>query len=284
MNENKPTIGSLFAGIGGFDLGFERAGFETAWQVEIDPLCRAVLGHRFPRAQRFEDVRTVGKAELAQVDVLCGGFPCQDISIAGNSAGTRPGLAGNRSGLFFQVCRILDEIQPEWVVLENVANLIACNDSRDLQTVIGNLAERGYVGCFRVLDAYHFGSPARRRRIFLVGRLGGPALLELLADAAPVEAIPSAFGKRRELQAGDAWPGYTLQAMDAGSRIGLGCELLVAESNGWDQMVERARKSESDGFRAGLDAANTAERKGAGNAVCPYVAEWIARKILKEIR
>jgi DNA (cytosine-5)-methyltransferase 1 len=80
--EMSPTVGSLFAGIGGFDLGFERAGFETVWQVEIDPWCRKVLAKNFPHAERFEDVRTVGKHNLSRVDVIVGGFPCQDISNA----------------------------------------------------------------------------------------------------------------------------------------------------------------------------------------------------------
>lgn len=82
-----PTMGSLFAGIGGFDLGFERAGFKTVWQVEIDRYCRKVLERHFPHAKRFNDVREVGARNLEPVDVICGGFPCQDISNAGKRAG-----------------------------------------------------------------------------------------------------------------------------------------------------------------------------------------------------
>ena len=97
MHGPQPTIGSLFAGIGGFDIGFENAGFTTAWQVEINPVCRAVLADRFPHARQFDDVRTVGTHNLSPVDVLVGGFPCQDLS----TMGARQGLAGQRSGLFF---------------------------------------------------------------------------------------------------------------------------------------------------------------------------------------
>src|SRR6185312_32662 len=107
------TVGSLFAGIGGFDLGFERAGFEIKWQVEIDPFCRAVLAKHWPDVRRYEDVRTVG-AELERVDVVCGGFPCQDISFAGDGAG----LDGERSGLWREFSRLIGELRPRYVVVE----------------------------------------------------------------------------------------------------------------------------------------------------------------------
>ena len=121
----QPTIGSLFAGIGGFDVGYENAGYRSAWQVEINPVNRAVLADRFPHARQFEDVRQCGAHNLSPVDVLTAGFPCQDISIAGarpSNQATR-GLRGERSGLFWEVIRILKEIQPRWVVLENVVRI-----------------------------------------------------------------------------------------------------------------------------------------------------------------
>lgn len=166
----QPTIGSLFAGIGGFDVGFENAGYRTAWRVELNPVNRAVLAERFPHARQFEDVRQCGAHNLCAVDVITAGFPCQDISIAGcreNNRATRE-LQGERSGLFWEVIRILKETQPRWVVLENVVNLLAVNDSRDFETVIRALAECGYVGFWRVLNAQYFGVPQQRRRVFLV--------------------------------------------------------------------------------------------------------------------
>jgi DNA-cytosine methyltransferase len=166
----QPTIGSLFAGIGGFDLGFENAGYRSAWQVELNPINRAVLADRFPHAQQFEDVRQCGAHNLSPVDVLTAGFPCQDISVAGARESNREtrGLRGARSGLFWEVVRILKETQPRWVVLENVVNLLAVNDSHDFETVIRALAECGYVGFWRVLNAQYFGVPQQRRRILLV--------------------------------------------------------------------------------------------------------------------
>jgi len=112
-------IGSLFSGIGGLERGLELAGLgHTVWQVELNEYCRAVLAKHWPNAERFEDVSSVGKPTLAPVDLICGGFPCQDVS----SAGKRAGLAGARSGLWFEYLRIVRELRPQWVVVENVAS------------------------------------------------------------------------------------------------------------------------------------------------------------------
>lgn len=277
-----PTIGSLFAGIGGFDLGFENAGYSTAWQVELNPVNRAVLADRFPHAERFEDVRHCGAHNLTPVDVVTGGFPCQDISLAGarDTNKDKRGLRGERSGLFWEVIRILKEIQPRWVVLENVVNLLAVNDSEDFETVIRALADCGYVGFWRVLNAQYFGVPQQRRRLFLVAGRGRMPPMELLADAAPVDAISPASSATPWPVPADAWAANTLLANKAGSQIALGCTTFVAEPNRWYQMVERQRASDDDGLCLGLDAANLAEAFSAGNAVVPQIAEWIARKLI----
>lgn len=145
--KSKPSVGSLFAGIGGFDLGFENAGFTTHWQVEIDPICRAVLLDRFPHATQFDDVRNClpkikSLPNGGAVDVIIGGFPCQDVS----TAGKRAGLAGHRTGLFFDAIEIVKSIKPKFIVLENVAGLINSNNGKDLQTIIETLAQCRYVG------------------------------------------------------------------------------------------------------------------------------------------
>lgn len=200
MNE-KPTIGSLFAGIGGFDLGFERAGWETRWQVEIDPFNQAVLADRFPKAKRFFDVRCVGKKNLESVDCIVGGFPCQDLS----SMGKRQGISGERSRLFYEAMRIVEELRPQWVVIENVTGLLTSSGGKDFERVLQAFAERGYVGLWRVLNARHFGVPQGRRRIFLVAGYRTRPPLELLADAATVDPIPSSFATERETRKADAW-------------------------------------------------------------------------------
>lgn len=165
------TVGSVFTGIGGIDLGFEQAGLDIAWQCEKDPACRQVLASHWPDVPCYDDVETLTGDRLATVDVLCGGFPCQDISVAGR----RAGLAGNRSGLFHQFARLAAQIRPRWLVIENVPGLLSSNNGRDMGTVVGVLADIGYGWAYRVLDAQHFGVAQRRRRLFIVGHLGNPA-------------------------------------------------------------------------------------------------------------
>ncbi len=114
------TVGELFAGVAGFGLGFEQAGFKVLWQVEREPFCLAVLKTHFPGVERFTDVKEVGKRNLAAVDVLTAGFPCQDLSVAGR----RAGLSGERSGLWWEFRRIIAELLPPWVLIENVPGLL----------------------------------------------------------------------------------------------------------------------------------------------------------------
>jgi DNA-cytosine methyltransferase len=155
-------IGSLFSGIGGLELGLEWAGLgPTAWQVEIDQFCRRVLEWHWPRAERFTDVREVGKHNLAPVDVLCGGFPCQDVSSAGKGAGIKE---GTRSGLWIEYARIIHELSPPWVVVENVAS----GTRRWLPRVRRDLHVLGYASTAVSLSAADVGAPHLRRRIFVV--------------------------------------------------------------------------------------------------------------------
>jgi len=154
-------IGSLFSGIGGLELGLERAGLgHTVWQVEQDAYCRAVLAKHWPNAERFDDVRTVGAAVLSAVDLICGGFPCQDVS----SAGKRAGLAGVRSGLWFEFYRVVREMRPNWVVVENVAS----GAHAWVDEVVVGLEQLGYE-CLPVpLAAADVGAPHGRARVFVV--------------------------------------------------------------------------------------------------------------------
>jgi DNA (cytosine-5)-methyltransferase 1 len=162
------NVGGLFAGIGGFELGLERAGFEIEWQVELDPYCRAVLERHFPRARRFEDVREVGAANLAPVDLICGGFPCQDLSVAGKGAG----IDGVRSGLWAEFARIVRELRPRYVLVENVPALLTGKGKRwdraPIGRVLGDLAEVGYDAEWSVISAREFGAPHLRKRVWIV--------------------------------------------------------------------------------------------------------------------
>jgi DNA (cytosine-5)-methyltransferase 1 len=162
-------VGSLFSGIEGIGLGLEQAGHEIVWQCEQDEACRRVLGRHFPTVPCYEDVKEISGAP--RVDVLCGGFPCQDVSVAGR----RAGLAGERSGLFFEFMRLVGELAPSWVLIENVPGLLSSGGGRDMGTVLGTLADLGYGWAYRVLDAQFFGVAQRRRRVFIVGCAGDAA-------------------------------------------------------------------------------------------------------------
>lgn len=274
-HQHKPKVGRLFAGIGGFDHGFEQAGYQTAWQVEINPMLREVLKMRFPHAQQYADVREVGSHNLSYVDVLTGGFPCQDVS----SMGSRAGLAGARTGLFWEVCRILTEVRPQWLVLENVVGLLTSNGGQDFGVVLQALAERGYVGCWRVLDAQYFGVAQRRRRVFLVAGLGRQPPAGLLSDAAPVDSIPGTLTAEQKSRLADEWPAYCLLAKNAASLIGIGCENLICHEGAGSAMAERARVLEATRLPSGLDATDHAEVRAAGNAVAVPVVRWIAEHL-----
>lgn len=160
---------SLFAGIGGFDLGFKRAGMKCTGQAEIDKAASALLARQFPDVKNYGDVRNVRRDTIIEpIDLVCGGFPCQDVSIAGR----RAGLAGERSGLWSEFARVIDEFEPRWVVIENVPGLLSSNRGRDFASIIQWLADRGYCVAWRVLDAQYFGLAQRRKRVFIVGSFG----------------------------------------------------------------------------------------------------------------
>ena len=181
------TAVSLFAGVGGFDLALMRAGVKVVASVEIDKKAQEILKRHFPESTIFGDIMEVTGEQLIAAGfipergIITGGFPCQDLSVAGK----RAGLGGARSGLFWQICRLLDETRAQNFILENVPGLLSSNNGKDMACVLEALVERGYRIAYRVLDAQHFGVPQRRRRVFIVGCLGdtGRSPEEILAVA-----------------------------------------------------------------------------------------------------
>lgn len=166
-------VASFFAGIGGFDLGFERAGMESVWQCELKPFCVDILEKHWPDVPRKTDIRKVEPDDIPYASVWAGGFPCQDVSLA--RMGPRSGLRGKQSGLFYDFAELIGTCRPPLVILENVAALLSSHSGRDFATVIRTLAELGYGIAWRVLDSRYFGVPQSRTRVFIVGSLGGPA-------------------------------------------------------------------------------------------------------------
>ena len=236
------TIGSLFSGIGGFELGLERAipGGRTCWQVEQDGFCQGVLKRHWPDSELFDDVRDVGSHNLTAVDLICGGFPCQDISVAGDGGG----LNGKRSGLWWEMHRVISEIRPQVVVLENVAALVV----RGLREVLGGLAEIGYDAEWTTLSAAQFGAPHLRNRMFIV-------------------AYPMRFG--------------TLQQQESERRCYSAAEPARASQG---KEVTYWEANEAPSFVCGVDDGISKwmdRHRALGNAIVPQCAEYVGRRIVE---
>ncbi len=255
-------VGSLFSGIGGFDLGLERAGMRVLWQCEQDDYCRRVLARHWPRLPIYRDVCELRAADCAPVDVLCGGFPCQDLSYAGKGAG----IDGTRSGLWAEYARIIGEVRPKYAVVENVPALL----TRGLERVLGDLAEIGYDAEWDCLPASAFGAPHRRDRIWLVAypqREGEPTstvdaragtgLLGFVADTACVD-------EQWAERAGDCGRRPEQPPRDSSRR---------GEWGGW--LAEPAVGRVAHGVPARVD-----RLRALGNALVPQIAQWIGERIV----
>jgi DNA (cytosine-5)-methyltransferase 1 len=315
-DETPLTVGSLFAGIGGFDLGLERAGMRTRWFCEQDEFCQAVLAKHWPGVPCYPDVTRLRGPDIGAVDVLCGGFPCQDLSYAGAGAG----LTGARSGLWSEYARLIGELRPRYVIVENVAALLA----RGLGTVLSDLAALGYDAEWDCIPASAVGAPHRRDRLWIV--------------AYPARDLPAgatSTGAERERtrtggQSNGAWaPGDThsdahnagrclVAEHDGGSdelggrtsgrhtdglrdevadAAGVGYERPWASRNGWSGSTNGSRgiggepscarppnwwAVEPDVGRVAHGVPARVDRlRALGNALVPQIAEWIGRRILE---
>lgn len=274
------TFGSLFAGIGGFDLGFERAGMVCKWQVEIDKYAQKVLAKHWPDVRRHDDIKTFPptKPEEWQVDVICGGFPCQDISYAGKGAG----LAGERSRLFYEAIRVVCEVGPRIVVLENVAGLL----TRGIDQVLGTLASIGFDAEWHCIPAAAVGAPHIRDRVFILAYANS----ERLRMQGRTENAGQARGVQKEAQKRERIRANFRPNGEFGN---------VANTN--SKRLEKRKGKDSAGARpvcwpkpgrvSGWPAepavgrvangvSNRAHRlRGLGNAVVPQVAEYVGQMI-----
>jgi DNA (cytosine-5)-methyltransferase 1 len=175
------TVASFFSGIGGLDLGLERAGFGVKFQCEIKPFCRDILRQHWPALPIEADIRKLDGTTIPKVDIWAAGFPCQDLSLA--RMGPRSGLGGSQSGLFHDFMRLAGECLPRAIVLENVHGLLSSHGGRDFAIVLKALDELGYGVAWRVLNSKDFGVPQQRRRVYIVAmhrdeRSAGEVLFE----------------------------------------------------------------------------------------------------------
>jgi DNA (cytosine-5)-methyltransferase 1 len=289
----------LFSGIGGFSLGLERAGMTTVAFCEIEPYCRAVLKKHWPHVPCYEDVRTLTAQRLAAdgiaVDVICGGFPCQDISCAGAGAG----IEGERSGLWREYARLIGELRPRYVIVENVSALLG----RGLGTVLGDLAALGFDAEWHCIPASAVGAPHRRDRVWIVAyprgeqhegdsaALEGQGATELpeapLAHADSLRAAQSARGKR-EGRLGPVLGREALADAHARDQQRRGSPVQM----GWGRFARQALedgvpsgaewRTEPDVGRVAHGVPSRVDRLGSlGNAVVPQIPEIIGRAIME---
>ncbi len=185
---------SFFSGVGGLDLGFERAGIETVSVSEIDPYANAVLAERFPDAPNLGSITEVDANDIPEADIWSGGFPCQDLSVAGK----RAGFAGKRSSLAFTFLDLVEQRRPRWLVLENVPGLFSSNNGADFGRLLYEMEQLRYGVSWRTLDARYFGVAQRRRRVFLVASLESDRAGEVLLECEGCERHPSPSQPQRQ--------------------------------------------------------------------------------------
>lgn len=301
-------VASFFAGIGGFDLGFQNAGLDIQFQCEIDQFALSILERHWPSVRRSTDIREISNGkDISECDIWCAGFPCQDVSLA--RARQRAGLNGQHTSLFFNFASLLNDARPPVVILENVPGLLSSHGGRDFGIILSTLAEFGYGVAWRVFDSQYFGVPQSRRRLYLVGYLGDPAraaalLFEperssgdikksRLAGKKPVSPFKEIVGN---LSSGPIVPkvGYCLAATsgrhtgtdwsrtyvtypDAVRRLTpLEAERLQGFPDDWTIPIDKTLTEIAD-----LDSPRYA---ALGNAVTVPVAEWIGSRLAKSWR
>jgi DNA (cytosine-5)-methyltransferase 1 len=262
------ATGSLFTGIGGLDLGLERAGLgPTVWQAEIDPFCLAVLAKHWPNATRYADVRSVTRAST-RVDFVCGGFPCQDVSVAGNRAGLGD---HTRSGLWGEFARVIRETEPKGVIIENVPGLRTLG----LRRVLSDLADLGFNAEWCDLSAWDLGAPHLRKRIFIV------ATHPLRIDVRQQPGWLERACRTEALQHRVIAPQSVVADPDALRRLEQAREL--ANLRGWPEHCGwelGAFAAVDDGISRGLVSRC---RKATGNAVVVACAEVVGRALVAAI-
>jgi len=304
------NVGSLFSGVGGLDLGFERQGFSISWACDKERSCRKILAKHFPNATIYEDVRTIDPDKASPVDVVIGGFPCQDLS----TGGQRKGLAGERSGLFYEFIRIVRDMptRPSFVVVENVPGMLTSSNGRDFGIVLNEMVKQWSPKsiAWRTLDSRFFGVPQRRERVFVVADLRGERAAEILdlntdmrgdtrarttngkntvSAFSPlfdeyVEQYPEAIRKSRKAQSNkdfETWVqteySNTLNLFDVGQRS----SVLVMENKNTVRYLTPLEWERLQGFPDGWTdgLSDRARYNQMGNAVTVNVAEWVAKRM-----
>lgn len=289
--DNPYNVNSFFAGIGGFDLGFERAGFSTSFLCENNEFCNRVLSSRWPGVPKAGDINEVAPSDIPDAPIWCGGFPCQDISVARGSM-SRLGLNGSRSGLFYRFAELIGDRKPEVVLIENVAGLFNSNGGNDFGVILSTLSELGYGVAWRLLNSRYFGVPQSRPRVYLCCWKDDPAkaLASLFETDLPAKANRERTAFITESTPKGMYPrvattGYCLAATSGRhtgtdwSRTYVTCEdgvrrLTPIECERLQGFPDDWTKVEGD-----TEDADSHRYAAIGNAVSVPVIHWIADRI-----
>jgi DNA (cytosine-5)-methyltransferase 1 len=295
-NNNKMCFASFFAGIGGFDLGFQQAGMEPKFHCEIDPYCQNILKRHWPEVPLHGDIKSLDAKTIPEADLWAAGWPCQDLS---NANAQREGLQGARSNLFFRFAELARERTPKWLVLENVAGLLSADKGTAFESVVDELEEIGYLGIWFTCNLLSAGLPHNRERVFLIGCYKSDLVYnfysdgsKLLRDHSPRETKRTGRKNGSDIQeefisntpllvqrrGGFGFTqarGYspTLRAQTGRHQGGHTDRPILC-----GQKLDLERMREANGVPRGMDG-----RRGRfiGNAVAPPMARFIGERILE---
>lgn len=295
----KLTVNSFFAGIGGFDLGFERSGMKPVFHCEIDKFCQSVLSRHWPKAKYASDITALEPNDIPNADVWCGGFPCQDVSVARGWLG-RDGLQGKNTGLFYPFADLVKAKKPPVVLMENVSGLLSSHDGRDFAVILKSFQEMGYGVAWRTLNTRYFGAPQSRPRVYICAwkKSGIEAVNVLYENGATVKPESPRLGFLRATvseetgahvpevafclaatsgrHTGTDWSRTYIAYEDEVRRLTpTECEKLQGFPEGWTFPHEDFHLSEGD--------IDTLRYHAIGNAVSVPVVEWVAKRIRVEI-
>lgn len=293
----KIKVASFFAGIGGFDLGFEQTGFQAVFQCEINSFCGTVLKHHWPDVPFAEDILKIKSNEIPDAEVWCGGFPCQDLSVARGSLG-RHGLNGSRSGLFFRLAELVQKRKPRVILIENVHGLLNSNNGKDFVELLFALGNLNYAVSWRLLNSRYFGVPQSRPRIYICAWLNDPisAGNTLFEDRFPLQfqdersaflqtswvsgrgpitpKVAFCLAATSGRHTGTDWSRTYVAYSDAVRRFTpLECERLQGFPDGWTKI---------DNVRLDAERSDSLRYHALGNAVSVPVVKWIATRISKQ--
>lgn len=299
-SNSRLRVNSFFAGIGGFDLGFQRAGIRPNFHCEIQPYCASVLQRHWPKTKFVPDILHVKSEDIPEAEVWCGGFPCQDVSVARGWLG-RDGLKGKNTGLFYPFAELVRSKLPEVVLLENVTGLLSSHDGRDFAVILKSFQDMGYGVAWRILNARYFGVPQSRPRVYVCAWRGSTpkafnALFEKGTTVHPghprhgflkstvsqstgaiVPEVAFCLAATSGRHTGTDWSRTYVAYQDKVRRLTpTECERLQGFPESWTLP--------SPEFHLSDEEIDTLRYHAIGNAVAVPVVEWVAKKIRSELK